>query len=105
MRYHELRRHVWLLWREARHQDEIPAQYREWIVARTVERVIDAQLHHDNAAHELGQHLIHDYGRHIPDQTEHDRFHFWWDHVMNFGFNTPNPLRHLHKPRPKATTK
>lgn len=101
MRYHELRRHVWILWREARYLDPIDPVYRSWIVARTVERVLDAQLHHDGAADELGLHLLHDY-RDQFDSTERLRFAFWWQHVMNFGFDSDNPLKNLHKPKPKV---
>lgn len=96
MRYAELRRHVWMLWREARHLDTIQPEYRSWIVARTVERVLDAQLHNDNASDELGLHLLHDYRTQF-DSTERLRFAFWWQHVMEHGFNGDNPLAHLHK--------
>lgn len=94
---------MWILWREARHRDPVPPVYREWIVARTVERVLDAQAHHDNAAEELGEHLAHDYRDRI-DTAELPRFQFWWQHVMNHGFNGDNPLKHLHKPTVKAKT-
>lgn len=87
-----------MLWREARFGDGIHPDYRSWIVDRTVERVLDAQLHHDNAPTELGLHLLHDYQGHL-NQTERIRFGFWWQHVMNHGFHSDNPLRHLHKPK------
>lgn len=96
MRYAELRRHVWMLWREARHRHPIDGPYREWIVERTVERVLDAQAGHDNAATELGLHLLHDY-RDQFDSTERLRFAFWWAHVMEHGFDGENPLSHIHK--------
>lgn len=96
MRYAEFRRHVWMLWREARHRDPIDKPFRDWIASRTVERILDAQLHHDNAATELGLHLLHDY-RDQFDSTERLRFAFWWAHVMEHGFNGDNPLKHLHK--------
>ena len=101
MRYAELRRHVWMLWREARHKDLIPPEYRAWIVNKTVERVLDAQLHHDDASGELGVHLLYDYARHF-DSIERLRFAFWWQHVMEHGFDGENPLSHLHK---KASVK
>ncbi|MCO4257393.1 hypothetical protein [Pseudarthrobacter cellobiosi] len=103
MRYQEFRRHVWILWREARHRDPIPPEYRAWIVARTVGRVMEAQWALDakagkltDAATELGLHLLYDYARHF-DSTERLRFAFWWQHVMEHGFNGDNPLAHLHK--------
>lgn len=101
MRYTEFRRHVWMLWREARFGDGIHPDYRSWIVARTVERVIDAALHHDNAPTELGAHLLHDYTPRL-DPSERHRFQFWWQHVMNFGFDADNPLKHLHKQKAAA---
>lgn len=96
MRYTEFRRHVWMLWREARHLDTIQPEYRSWIVSKTVERVLDAQLHHDDAPGELGVHLLHDYRKQF-DSTERLRFAFWWQHVMEHGFNGDNPMAHLHK--------
>lgn len=98
MRYRELRTHVWTLWREARYGDQIDAPYRAWIISRTNERVLDAQLVHDDAAGELGVHLLHDF-REQFDSTERLRFAFWWQHVMEHGFDGDNPLRHLHKPK------
>lgn len=98
MRYAEFSRHVWVLWLEARHQHPIDPPYRAWIVDRTVERALDAQVHHDHAVDELGLHLLHDYTPHLPDLLERNRFVFWWHHVMERGFNTDNPLAHLHKP-------
>lgn len=96
MRYIEFRRHVWMLWREARHKDTIQPEYREWVVQKTVERVLSAQVAHDDAAEELGLHLLHDY-REQFDSTERLRFAFWWQHVMEHGFDGENPMSHLHK--------
>ncbi|MFC0456740.1 hypothetical protein ACFFGR_09320 [Arthrobacter liuii] len=104
MRYVELRRHVWMLWERDRYGYVIDPTYREWIVARTVERVINATLHHDDAPAELGAHLLHDYTPRL-DPVERPRFQFWWQHVMEYGFDGENPLRHLHKPTVKAGTK
>lgn len=95
MRYAELRRHVWILWREARFLDPVDPQYRRWIAARTLGRVFDAATVCDNAANELCKHLAHDYRL---DGTELLRFTFWWNHAMEKGFNGENPLKHLHKP-------
>lgn len=96
MRYIEFSRHVWMLWREARHLDPIDPGYRDWIVARTIERVLDATLAHDQAPTELGLHLLHDY-RNQFNPTERLRFAFWWQHVMEHGFDGDNPMAHLHK--------
>lgn len=94
MRYVEFSRHVRILWQQARHGYALDPQYREWIVERTIDRIFDATLHHDNAPDELGKHLAWDYRL---EGQEHDRFNHWWQHVMEHGFNTPNPLSHLHK--------
>lgn len=94
MRYSELSRHVWMLWREARHGDAIDKPYRAWIVSRTVERVLDATLHHDRAPEELGLHLLHDF-RPRMDSDERLKFAFWWRHVMEHGFDGVNPLASL----------
>lgn len=96
MRYVEFRRHVWMLWCEARHLYPIDKDYRAWIVARTVERVLEAQLHHDDASGELGVHLLYDYADKF-NSTERLRFAFWWQHVMEHGFDADNPLAHLHR--------
>lgn len=96
MRYAELRRHVWMLWCEARYRYPIPPDFRAWIVSRTVERVLDAQARHDDAAGELGVHLLYDYNPRF-DSTERLRFAFWWQHVMEHGFDGENPLSHIHK--------
>ena len=97
MRYAELRSHVWMLWCEARHRYTIEPPFRAWIVERTVERTLEAQVHHDNATDELGKHLAHDYRAHLRDDQEQSRFAFWWQHVMNHGFSGDNPLAHIHK--------
>lgn len=96
MRYAELSRHVWMLWEQARYRYFIDPDYRTWIVARTVERVLDATAAADNAADELGLHLLHDYRARF-DSTERLRFAFWWQHVMQHGFDGDNPMAHLHK--------
>lgn len=104
MRYSEMSRHVWILWNQARYLYPIHPVYRSWIVERTVERVLDAQAHHDDAANELGLHLLHDY-RDRLNPTERLRFTFWWQHVMNHGFDGDNPMKHLHKTKPKVAAK
>jgi hypothetical protein len=94
MRYAELRRHVWMLWREARYLDPIDGPYRKWITERTLDRVFEAALVTDDAPDELAKHLAHDYRF---DNLERSRFMFWWNHVMEKGFDSDNPLAHLHK--------
>jgi hypothetical protein len=69
-------------------------QYRKWIVERTHDRICDAALVADDAPDELGTHIAHDYRL---DGKELDRFRFWWQHVLEHGFDSPNPLAHLHK--------
>lgn len=98
MRYAELSRHVWMLWCEARHLHPIDPPYRAWIVERTIERALEAALHHDHAVDELGLHLLADYSPRL-DLVERNRFVFWWAHVMDHGFNADSPLAHLHKPQ------
>lgn len=94
MRYAELSRHVWILWCEARHLAPVDPQYRKWITERTIDRVFDASMATDNAPDELCKHLAHDYRL---ESTELLRFNFWWNHVMEKGFDADNPLAHLHK--------
>ncbi|WP_427130344.1 hypothetical protein [Pseudarthrobacter sp. S9] len=96
MRYAELRRHVWILWCEARHLHMIDSQYRRWITEQTLARVFDASVAADNAPDELAKHLAHDYRL---DGTELLRFMFWWNHIMEKGFSGDNPLAHIHKGR------
>lgn len=94
VRYAELRKHVWILWCEARHLHPIEPHYRRWITARTLGRVFDATAANVAAPDELAAHLAFDYRL---EGRELDRFMFWWGHAMEKGFNTDNPLAHLHK--------
>lgn len=95
MRYQELRKHTWMLWREARYGDAIDPGYRKWAVGRTVEWTLEAHIADDRAIDELGLHLLHDFHDQF-DSTERLRFAAWWDRVMDHGFDGDNPMKHLH---------
>jgi hypothetical protein len=93
-RYAEMSRHVRILWAQARYGGEIDPTYRAWITMRTTDRLFDAMLAHDDATDELRKHLAHDYRL---EGQEPERFDFWWDHILDHGFDGPSPLKQLHK--------